>query len=230
MLIIVATPRARPMPHVGRGALHHPVRRGGGPYEERHAGGRAPELGSHPRRGRHHGLYSARLSRRAEMACGEIGDSPLPPPQGASNTLEQHEFPLPPTCLTQHTLQLLSEFPRSAKIIRLPRIWAMAADSIRVSLPTSGGGGSGRAAEDDVETDEMHDPLEGDDAASTPPAAGETPRRPQKRRRIPVACGACRSKKSRVRLGRFPFSLERGTRRTKGASHIYLRLVGLRIC
>lgn len=71
----------------------------------------------------------------------------------------------------------------------------------------------------------MHDPLEGDDAASTPPGAGETPRRPQKRRRIPVACGACRSKKSRVRLGRFPFSLERGDEENQG-SEPYISTAG----
>lgn len=59
------------------------------------------------------------------------------------------------------------------------------ADSIRVSLPTSGD-------ENDNEL-EMGPP---DEALSS--SAGDAHHRPQKRRRIPVACGACRSKKSRV--------------------------------
>lgn len=54
------------------------------------------------------------------------------------------------------------------------------ADSIRVSLPTSGD--------------------ENEAMSSTPGGAGGAQHRPQKRRRIPVACGACRSKKSRVSL------------------------------
>lgn len=69
------------------------------------------------------------------------------------------------------------------------------ADSIRVSLPTSGD-----------ETDMGTGPGPADDPippASTPGGPGGSQhggQRPQKRRRIPVACGACRSKKSRVRL------------------------------
>lgn len=61
------------------------------------------------------------------------------------------------------------------------------ADSARVSLPASG---------DDENDQEMGPPQDEVDSA-TP---GDTQHRPQKRRRIPVACGACRSKKSRVRL------------------------------
>ncbi|KAF3764050.1 hypothetical protein M406DRAFT_103763 [Cryphonectria parasitica EP155] len=68
------------------------------------------------------------------------------------------------------------------------------ADSIRVSLPTSGedetdtGGGP-------LDLDSMPTPAGASVAAND--TAEDTPRRPQKRRRIPVACGACRSKKSR---------------------------------
>lgn len=61
------------------------------------------------------------------------------------------------------------------------------ADSIRVSLPTSG---------DEHELDSMEPPEEARSSMSGPPGDGQ--HRPQKRRRIPVACGACRSKKSRV--------------------------------
>lgn len=60
------------------------------------------------------------------------------------------------------------------------------ADSIRVSLPTSG------------DEHEMGPPDE--PGLIVTPGPGDTQHRPQKRRRIPVACGACRSKKSRVRL------------------------------
>lgn len=58
-------------------------------------------------------------------------------------------------------------------------------DSIRVSVPTSG---------DENENELEMGPL--DEALSS--SAGDAQHRPQKRRRIPVACGACRSKKSRV--------------------------------
>lgn len=61
------------------------------------------------------------------------------------------------------------------------------ADSIRVSLPTSG---------DEHELDSMEPLEEARSSMSGPPGDGQ--HRPQKRRRIPVACGACRSKKSRV--------------------------------
>lgn len=77
----------------------------------------------------------------------------------------------------------LFNLPRSAKITLYAR--CTMADSIRVSLPTSG---------DEQELD-MDPPEESRSTASGP---GDTQHRPQKRRRIPVACGACRSKKSRV--------------------------------
>lgn len=67
------------------------------------------------------------------------------------------------------------------------------ADSIRVSLPTSG-----------EENDEAGSPDEAVPGTPGPGDAHRTEHRPQKRRRIPVACGACRSKKSRVRLVAVP--------------------------
>lgn len=57
------------------------------------------------------------------------------------------------------------------------------ADSIRVSIPSSSDAG-----------DETMGPLADDSGSGDTPAQHS---RPQKRRRIPVACGACRSKKSR---------------------------------
>lgn len=64
------------------------------------------------------------------------------------------------------------------------------ADSIRVSLPPSG---------DEHEHEHELDMEPPDEATSTTSGPGDTSQqRPQKRRRIPVACGACRSKKSRV--------------------------------
>lgn len=61
------------------------------------------------------------------------------------------------------------------------------ADSIRVSIPS--------ARSDDAGEDSMG-PHAADDSAGSGDTTVQS--RPQKRRRIPVACGACRSKKSRV--------------------------------
>ncbi|ROV90360.1 hypothetical protein VMCG_09709 [Cytospora schulzeri] len=66
------------------------------------------------------------------------------------------------------------------------------ADSIRVSIPSASDAG-----------EETMGPLADDSGSGDTPAQHS---RPQKRRRIPVACGACRSKKSRVlATGGIPF-------------------------
>ncbi|CAN8105418.1 unnamed protein product [Discula destructiva] len=61
------------------------------------------------------------------------------------------------------------------------------ADSIRVSLPTSGD-------ENELEIGPLDEAAV---SAVSGPGESQQHHRPQKRRRIPVACGACRSKKSR---------------------------------
>lgn len=90
------------------------------------------------------------------------------------------------------------------------------ADSIRVSLPTSGdeaemgaapddplptpgpGGGAGGGGEDVHQAQQPLRQHSSQHSGSSSHGHGHGGHRPQKRRRIPVACGACRSKKSRV--------------------------------
>lgn len=80
------------------------------------------------------------------------------------------------------------------------------ANSIRVSLPD----------------DESSRPGAEDDSGGSVGGGSPARARPQKRRRIPVACGACRSKKSRVsktellKVGPLDFRLGEVTERRGG--------------